>query len=168
MNYTEHTFHGRTWQLSLTAGALYQIYEKYGYTTDIVGTLKLDESSLAAWDNICWLYALLASQGELQRRALGYDPAPMLPMEDLLRFASPADLPGIKSAIYAAIRQGFTQTVQPSEDDEVDLVLQELEQAQKKTAAGGMTDFLSSLLAAASSASPRGTRFSSPPESSTI
>lgn len=153
MNYIEHNFNGRTSRLSLTAGALYEIYDKYGYTDSIIDALKLDENSAESWNNTCWLYALLASQGELQRRSLGYDAEPMLAMEAVRRFASPADVPGIKAALQAAIHLGFTRTVEPSEEKEVDLVLQELELAEKKKEAGAATESFFSLLAAALSTS---------------
>lgn len=164
MNYIEHDFNGRTHQLSLTVGALYKIYDKFGYTDDISGTLKLDENSEESWNNTCWLYALLASQGELQRRAVGHEARPMLPMEEMRHFAAPADLPSIKTAIYSAIQLGFTRSVERSEEEEVDLILKELELQEKKTAVGGAIGLLTSLFAAASCESASGMRFSSPPE----
>lgn len=164
MNYVEHDFNGRTSRLSLTAGALYDIYEKYGYTDSIVDSLKLDENTKESWDNACWLYALLAAQGELQRRALGYDPEPMIAMEAVRRFASPADVPGIKAALLAAIHLGFTRAVEPTEEKEVDLVLLELELDEKKKEAGGVIESFISRLAAAASASTQKTPCSSAPE----
>lgn len=132
MNYTEHEFNGKTNHLSLTAGALYTIYERFGYTDSIISTLQLDEQTLQGWHNCCWLYALLAAQGELQRRALGYEARPMISMEALQKLASPADVPGIKNALFTAIRQGFTRCVEPTEEEEVDLVLREIELDEKK------------------------------------
>lgn len=148
LNYVEHKFNGRTHKLALTVAALYEIYEKFEYSTDIIGLLKIDQNSSESWKNTCWLYALLAAQGELQRRALGYSPEPMLTMDEVLRFAAPADLPGIKMAIYEAVNMGFACAVERSEDEEVDLVLKELELQEKKKEAGAGNELLSSFLAA--------------------
>ena len=70
MKYTEHEFNGVNRRLSFTAGALFRLYEKYGYTSNIVNDLKLMENSSEGWNNTCWLYALCAEQGNLQLKAL--------------------------------------------------------------------------------------------------
>ena len=132
MNYIEHKFNGKLNRLALTAGALYRIYEEKGYTENLALHLKLDEESEEGWNNCCWLYALLAAHGELQRRALGYDHELMISMEAVKTLASPADVPGIKSAIYGALKIGFMRCVEPSSEDEVDLVLKEMELNEKK------------------------------------
>lgn len=168
MNYTEHEFNGKTNHLSLTAGALYTIYERFGYTDSIISTLQLDEQTLQGWHNCCWLYALLAAQGELQRRALGYEARPMISMEALQKLASPADVPGIKNALFTAIRQGFTRCVEPTEEEEVDLVLREIELDEKKKEAGGVSEWLYSLVRSASSTSAQPKPCSSAPEISPI
>lgn len=156
MNYVSHEFNGRENRLSLTAGALYEIYEKFGYTDSIVDALKLDENTSESWTNSCWLYALLSAQGELQRRALGYDHIPMITMEAVRRFAAPADIPGIKTAITSAIALGFSQTVKPSEEQEIDLVLRELELEEKKKEAGAeIKSFLSHLASVVSTSAEK-------------
>lgn len=168
MNYIEHEFNGHTSRLSMTAGALYDIYERYGYTDSVADALKLEENTAESWDNTCWLYALLASQGELQRRALGYDAEPMIAMEALRRFAAPADIPGVKTAVMAALHMGFTRAVEPSTEREVDLVLKELELDEKKKEVGIAIESFISLLAAAPSGLAQKTRSSSVPENTPI
>lgn len=166
MNYIEHKFNGKLNRLALTAGALYRIYEEKGYTENLALHLKLDEESEEGWNNCCWLYALLAAHGELQRRALGYDHELMISMEAVKTLASPADVPGIKSAIYGALKIGFMRCVEPSSEDEVDLVLKEMELNEKKKEAGAGNELLSFLSQAVSSGLAKKKPFSSAPENS--
>jgi hypothetical protein len=147
MAYIEHEFNGVTRRLSFTAEALYRIYDKYGYSGDLMKLLKLNEMTTEAWDNLCWIYSLLAAQGELQRRAMHEDPQPMLKFEEIKRLAMPTDIISIKTAVVEAIQQGFATTAKHDDDEEVDLVLQDMDEAEKKTAAGGVIDWLTSLFA---------------------
>ena len=71
-------------------------------------------------------------------------------MEALKKLASPVDALGIKNAIQAAINLGFTSCTEPTEEEEVDLVLKELELNEKKKGLGAGTDLWSSLLQVAS------------------
>lgn len=160
MKYIEHDFNGVTRRLSFTAGALFRLYDKYGYTTDIVEALKLTENTSEAWNNTCWLYALCAEQGNLQRRALYMEPQPLISYEQLRTQASPVDVLSIKQAVREALALGFSRDKEPSEDEEVDLVLEELETAEKKTAAGVMSSLRSFLRAVTTSTTPPGTHSS--------
>lgn len=155
MKYIEHEFNGVTRRLSFTAGALFRLYDKYGYTKDIIGELKLDGNSGEGWNNLCWLYALCAEQGNLQRKALFMEPQPLITYEQLRTQASPADIPGIKAAVYEALSLGFARDKAPSPDEEVDLVLEELEEAQKKKMAAAIWSHLTSLRSAIFSGTPR-------------
>lgn len=71
MKHIDFEFNGKTYALSFTAEALFTIYDKFGYTSDILGTTHVLEPTLEGWKNCCWLAALMASQGELQRRHRG-------------------------------------------------------------------------------------------------
>ena len=81
MKHIDFEFDGHTYALSFTAEALFTVYDKFGYTADILGTTKVMEPTVEGWKNLCWLAALMASQGELQRRNRGEDPKPMVTME---------------------------------------------------------------------------------------
>ena len=83
MKHTDFEFNGRTYALSFTAEALFTVYDKFGVCDDILAATQCLEPTAEGWKNCCWLAALMASQGELQRRRQGYDPQPMLAAEDL-------------------------------------------------------------------------------------
>ena len=136
MKHIDFEFNGTTYALSFTAEALFTIYDKFGYTADIVGTTKITESTLEGWKNLCWVAALLASQGELQRRNWGEDPQPMITMEQLRTGFMAVDSLLLRQAVLDALTQGFHRDVPPhDEEQEVNLVLLEREEAEKKAKA---------------------------------
>lgn len=159
MRHIDHEFDGQIRPLSCTARAVFEIYDAYGYTTDIIGDLHLAEPTDEGWYNLCWIYALFAREGELQRRLMGEDPRPMLTMEDVRLRAMPTEASDIRQAVADALTQGFTRAT-AKEDEEVDLVLQDIESRTKKEKASGKTALATWLLARLSSISPSGRRSS--------
>lgn len=136
MKHIDFEFNGTTYALSFTADALFTVYDKFGYTSDILGATKIEEPSAEGWRNLCWLAALLASQGELQRRNWGHDPQPMVTMEQLRTGFMAADSLRLRKAVIDALNQGFQRDVPSSEEgQEVNLVLLEREEAEKKAKA---------------------------------
>ena len=136
MKSVPYAFNGVTYALSFTAEALFRIYEKYGEDADVLECTQFMENTVEGWKGACWLGALLASQGELQRRYMGEDPVPMLSAEELRRGASPADMLALRRAIQEAMRIGMTRTVPDGDDEaEVDAVLAERSALEKKTRA---------------------------------
>lgn len=136
MKHIDFEFNGTTYALSFTAEALFTVYDKFGVTADILGATKALEPTAEGWRNCCWLASLMAAQGELQRRRQGYEPQPMLRMEDLRTGFMAADSIRLRTAVRQALEQGFATSVEnEDEDGEVDLVLQAREEAQKKTMA---------------------------------
>jgi hypothetical protein len=147
MKHIDFEFNGTTYALSFTAEALFTVYDKFGYTSDILETTKALEPCLEGWKNCCWLAALMASQGELQRRHQGYDPERMVTMEELRTGFMAADSIRLRQAVRDALVQGFQRDVPDSEEsEEVNLVLLEREEAEKKAGAAAVSAFLSSLL----------------------
>lgn len=142
MRYIEHEFDGVTRRLSFTAGALFKLYDKYGYTNSIVEDLKLLENSSEGWNNLCWLYALMAEQGNLQRRALFMEPQSLISYEQLRTQASPLDVLSIKEAVLDCLRLGFKRDKPAEPDEEVDEMLMELELAEKKKTAAALSSLL--------------------------
>lgn len=136
MKHIEFPFNGNTYALSFTAEALFTVYDKFGYTSDILGTTKVLEPTAEGWKNCCWLAALMASQGELQRRHRGEDPQPMLTMEQLRTGFMASESIRLRQAVRDALEQGFERDIpDPDEDQEVNVVLMEREEAEKKTKA---------------------------------
>lgn len=146
MKHIDFEFNGTTYAFSFTAEALFTIYDKFGYSADILGATKIMEPTAEGWKNLCWMAALLASQGELQRRRRGEDPQHMVTMEELRTGFMAADSLRLRQAVKDALDQGFQQDVpSPDEDQEVNLVLLEREEAEKK-AKGAAVSAFSSLL----------------------
>lgn len=136
MKHIDFDFNGETYALSFTAEALFTVYDKFGYTSDILGTTKVMESSVEGLKNLCWIAALMAAQGELQRRNWGYDSKPMLTMEQLRTGLMAVDALRLRKAVREAMEQSFHRDVpSPDEDQEVNLVLLEREEAEKKAKA---------------------------------
>ena len=146
MKHIDFEFNGTTYALSFTAEALFTVYDKFGYTSDILGATKIMEPSQEGWRNLCWLAALMASQGELQRRNWGHAPQPMVTMEQLRTGFMAVDSLRLRQAVHDALEQGFQRDVpSPDADEEVNLVLLEREEAEKKAKAA-VASGLSSLL----------------------
>lgn len=134
MKHIDFEFNGNTYALSFTAEALFAVYDKFGYTSDILGTTHVLEPTVEGWKNCCWLAALMASQGELQRRHRGEDAKRMITMEELRTGFMAAESTRLRLAVRQALEQGFERDVPaPEEDQEVNLVLLEREEAEKKT-----------------------------------
>lgn len=132
MEHIDFRFNDRTYALSFTAEALFTVYDKFG-TGDILKVTHCMEPTTEGWKNCCYLASLMAAQGELQRRRQGYDPAPMLSMEELRTGIMAAESIELRAAVRAALEQGFRRSVpEHDEDREVNLVLQEREEAEKK------------------------------------
>ena len=144
MKHIDFEFNDRTYALAFTAEALFTVYDKFGYTADILGTTKVLEPTVEGWKNLCWLAALMASQGELQRRNRGEDPQPMASMEHLRTCAMPMDALRLRQAVRDALEQGFQRDVpSPNADQEVNLVLLEREESEKKAKAAAASAFCS-------------------------
>ena len=133
MKHIDFEFNDTTYALSFTAEALFTVYDKFGYTSDILESTHVLEPTAEGWKNCCWLAALMASQGELQRRHRGEDPKRMVTMEELRTGFMAADSVRLRQAVRAALEQGFQRDVPPpDEEQEVNLVLLEREEAEKK------------------------------------
>lgn len=165
MRQIEYKFNDNTYYLAFTAEALFTVYDKFGYTADILTTTGCLESTAEGWKNCCYLAALMVSQGELQRRRMGYRPADMLDMETLRTGLRPAQVPELRLAVRQALEEGFRREVAPDEPEEVNLVLAAREEDEKKKRAQALRGFTTLLRQLASSATPRKLPSSSPQDS---
>ena len=106
--------------LRLTAGALFEIYDRWGVHDSILrasGALEDTADGRRACNVIA---AILAEQAELWRRRQGYD-ARQFPMP-LTRH--PCDSSELRSAVRLAVERGFARAVPTAEDTgEVNLIL---------------------------------------------
>ena len=71
----------------------------------------------------------MAAQGELQRRRIGYSDQEMLEAEDLRVNLPPTRAAALQEAVMAALQEGFRRETEPDEAREVNLVLQERDEA---------------------------------------
>ena len=134
MKYTEFEFNGQSYALSFTAEALFTIYEKYGVVDNILEASQAFDPTPEGFTNLCWLLALLAAQGELQRRHRGETPHEMLTLEDIRTGAMAGDIPRLRAAVRRCLEQGFAHdpTEAEARESEINLVLQSREAAAKK------------------------------------
>lgn len=120
---------GRERYLAFTGEAMFQLQEKYGSVKELLE--KISPNTAEAFAVACSVAAVLAEQGELARRYLGYDAVPMVDADTIRATMSPSNIPALKLTIPAAISLGYGREIEP-ENDEVDLGLAELNE-QKKT-----------------------------------
>ena len=134
MKHIDFDFSNRTYALSFTAEALFSVYEKYGVVDSILEGTGAFEPTEEGWVSCCWLLALMASQGELQRRHMGETPRPMLTLEDIRTGTMAGDVPRIRQAVRDCLEQGFRHEPTDAEqkEQEVNLVLQQREEQTKK------------------------------------
>lgn len=123
------TLAGRERYLAFTGEAMFQIQEKFGGAPGLLDTMK--GNTREAFAAACEAAAILAEQGELARRHLGYDKAPIIDADTIAATTAPSGIAALKLAIPAAIELGYGREV-VEENDEIDLGLAELNE-QKKT-----------------------------------
>jgi activator of 2-hydroxyglutaryl-CoA dehydratase len=108
---------------------MFQIQEKYGGVAQLFDAMKAPGRE--GFAVACEAAAIMAEQGELVRRYLGYDAEPITTAEAIQATTAPSEIPELAQAITASISLGFGREID-EEADEVDLGLVELN-AQKKT-----------------------------------
>lgn len=122
------TISGKILYLAFTGEALFTIRDNYGGASALLEAIGPDTKE--SFQTLCAATALLAEQGELARREIGYDSQEIISAETIERTVMPSDIIELKEAIPRAISLGFGREIEP-ENNEVDLGLAELN--QKKT-----------------------------------
>ena len=124
------TLAGKTHYLTFNGEAMFVIGEAFGGAEALLG--EIEPNTRESFHTLCEAVAILAEQGELTRRDLGYTPERLYTAAEFQRFAMPENIVSMKRAIPQAITLGFGREIEPeSENEEVDLALAELD--QKKT-----------------------------------
>lgn len=118
MKHIDFNFNGRTYALSFTADALFKCYDRFGVADDLLAASHAMEPTVDGWANCCWLAALMAAEGEYQRRHLGEDPQPFLKAEDLRTGFMAADSIMLRRAVRAALIQGFEREMKDEDEPE--------------------------------------------------
>ena len=113
---------GVEYELLFNGSAMFKMRELYG--DDNIAEL-LEGQTAITFQRTCKLAVILAEQGELLRRWLGYDQKEML-TEELLRLSlSPIGFLHLKNAVFDAVYEGYSREVK-DENEEIDLGLAEL------------------------------------------
>lgn len=121
-------FSGREYFLLFNGAAMLEIDERFGSSVELFELLN--QSGRPMFDALCGAAALLAEQGELVRRCMGYDPEEVLSEEKVKTLATPADIMELKRSVVNAIMLGYGR--EEGTDGEVDLGLAELNQKKRK------------------------------------
>ena len=121
------SFAGKPYYLLFNGTAMFAFDDEFGGSN--VYLEKSGKPGKDAFEAVCTAAAILAEQGELARRALGYESAPFLKLDTLLACATPADIIVLRQAIMSAILAGYGREVESDEGTDLDL----LELEQKKT-----------------------------------
>lgn len=117
---------GNEYWLVYTADAYFDIKDAYG--TDIFELLRAGERP--AYETALGCLIILAREGELCRRYMGYAPQEMLTEEDVRRCALPDTVVYIMRTVNEAILAGLRVENAEKKDEPVDVGLAEYE---KKT-----------------------------------
>lgn len=114
---------GADYHLMFNGEAMFRLQDMYGDKPifDI-----LSPNSKEAFGELCRVLAVLAEQGELIRRQLGYDKSRMLTEEQAKTLITPVEILALKLAVFKAVALGYGREIEDTEGV-VDLVLAELE-----------------------------------------
>lgn len=122
--------HGDTeYWLVYTADAYFTLNERFG--TDFCD--KIRPATREAYDLAVGCLCVLAEQGELCRRFMGYDPLPFLTENEVRRTVLPDGIASVKDAVIGAVLAGLRIEVEDEstpKNEPIDIGLREFE---KKT-----------------------------------
>lgn len=121
---------GRVRYLAFTVEAMFQIQEVFGGSGEMIEAIK--DNTREGFSAACKAAAILAEQGELVRRGLGYDPEPMTDAEAIAATMAPSEIAALKVAIPSALTLGYGREIE-GDVDEVDLGLAELNTQKKRS-----------------------------------
>ncbi len=120
---------GQDRHLFFSVEAMFRIQEEFGGTGELLEALK--DVGRDGFSAACRAAAIMAEQGELARRSMGYDAEPITDADAIAETMTPVEVAVLKQAVSTAVILGFGREVE-AEDEEVDLYMVELN-AQKKT-----------------------------------
>ena len=118
--------------LNYSIEVMFEMAEKYGSISAALDIISGEDSK--AFETVRWFFVKMANDGELCRREVGYDPAPLLKESDVSLRMSPIDFALLKEAVVNAIENGYRRETDDGESQEIDLGLEELR--AKKARAG--------------------------------
>ena len=129
MRAVPYTLGGETYYLAFNGAAMFAFEDAFGGSSAYLE--QAGAAGRAGFEAVCRAAAILAEQGELARRALGYDRGHIPTAEQILAWAAPLDTARLRQAVLNAIVAGYGRQVEGGED--ADLGLMELEQKKTKS-----------------------------------
>lgn len=123
------TLAGQEYYLVFNGAALFAFEDAFGGSNAYLE--KAATGDRTGFETVCQGAALLAEQGELARRAMGYDKGPIPDKELFLTCSTPADLLTLRQATLHAIVAGYGRQVEGEKDTDLGLI--ELEQKKTKS-----------------------------------
>lgn len=142
MKYVEIEIGDHTLYLMYNGAAMFALNELHTkITTDENGQSReeiknileaIAPSTKAGFYALCEAAAIMAEQGELYRRYMGYDKGKIIKKEELLCTMSPLDTMKLKTAVMKAVANGIKMESPQDENEERDLVLEELNKKKIK------------------------------------
>jgi len=127
---------GRERYLAFTVEAMFQLEERFGGVQELIEAVSAN--SWKGFQAACLAASILAEQGELARRHMGYDSAPIPFAEEIEATTAPSGIAALKMAVTSAISLGFGREIEP-DSDEVDIGLAELNEQKKQCEAGAFS-----------------------------
>lgn len=126
------TYGPKTMYLYFNANAMFAVEEMDKDTREDEPEIleQMQQVDAAGTALLCKIAVLLATQGELCRRYLGYSAVRIPTAEELLQLLTPVQLLQLRTAVCQAINEGWSQT-ESKEDDDIDTGLAELEKKTK-------------------------------------
>lgn len=120
---------GKTVLLNFSMEIFFDVIEKYGSVAQLMKAI--DAGGRSGFEAVRWVAVQMANDGELCRRAAGYDAQRMLSENDISLRMAPAAYTALLNAVIEAIAAGFKREAE-SKDEEVDLGLAELNAKKEK------------------------------------
>lgn len=121
---------GRERHLAFTVEAMFQLEERFGGVQELIEAVSAN--SREGFQAACQAASVLAEQGELARRHMGYDSAPIPSAEEIAATTAPSGITALKMAVTSAVTLGFGREIEP-DSDEVDIGLAELNEQKKNS-----------------------------------
>ena len=125
-------FGDRDYPLNYSIEVMFRMEERYKDITAALDTIA--GGGRASFEAVKWFFTAMANDGELCRRAAGYDERPFLEEDSITERMSPKAFAALRDAVVEAIRRGYETEIANSSGQFIDLGLMEIQ--RKKTKAG--------------------------------
>ena len=115
--------------MNFSIETLFDVNDKFGGVQQLLA--ELSQKNKNAIEATCWCAEKFINDGELCRRAAGYDKNALISEKELSARMRPADFETIRAAVIKTITIGFEREI-TADDEERDLGLEELNAKKEK------------------------------------